>query len=175
MIKGDKIKLRPAILNDKIKVFDWLTNSNLTKEMMGPPNFPEAKIPTWDEFNNDYLDHYFDGSEPLKGRCFIILEEGNEVGQINYNAIDNETNNTDLDIWLRDLKYTGRGIGTEAIVLLCKYLNEVFGCKQIMMSPSKRNKNAIKSYERAGFKMTDNQLDESEKDYYDNIVMIKNI
>lgn len=173
LIIGDKIKIRPATLRDKRKVFDWLTNSNLTKEMMGLPNFPDAKIPTWDEFDNDYHDYYFDGSAPLSGRCFIIIEEGNEVGQINYNAIDTETNMTDLDIWLRDLKYTGRGIGTEAILLLCKYLNEEFGCKQIVTSPSKRNIIAIKSYERAGFKMTDIQLDESEKDYDDNVVMIK--
>ena len=173
MIIGDKIQIRPATLQDKRKVFDWLTNSNLTKEMMGLPNFPDAQIPTWDEFDNDYLDHYFDGSAPLKGRCFIIIEEGNEVGQINYNTIDNETNNTDLDIWLSDIKHTGRGIGTEAIQLLCNYLFKEFGCKQIAMAPSKRNKNAIKSYEKAGFEMTDKQLDESEKDYEDNVVMIK--
>jgi len=175
LIPGNRIQIKPATLNDKRKVFDWLTNSNLTKEMMGLPNFPDAKIPTWNEFDTDYLDHYFDGSAPLKGRCFIIVEEGNEVGQINYNAIDNETNSTDLDIWLSDKKFTGRGIGTEAILLLCNFLYAEFGCKQIVMSPSKRNKNAIKSYEKAGFKMTDKPLDESEKDCDDNVVMIKNM
>jgi RimJ/RimL family protein N-acetyltransferase len=169
----EKIIIRPATLNDKIKVFEWLTNSNLTKEMMGLPDYPDAKIPSWEEFDNDYLNHYFDGSAPSKGRCYIIIEEGNEVGQINYNAIDNVKKVTDLDIWLSDLKYTGRGIGTEAIKLLCDYLNEEFGCEQIVMSPSKRNKYAIKSYEKAGFVMTDIQLDESEKDYEDNVVLIK--
>ncbi len=116
LIIGEKIKIRPADINDKRKVFEWLTNSNLTKEMMGHPNYPDAKIPTWIEFDKDYLDYYFDGSIPLKGRCFIILEGENEVGQINYNAIDDEKKSTDLDIWLSDLKYTGRGIGTEAII-----------------------------------------------------------
>lgn len=172
-IFGEKIKLRPATPQDKRKVFDWLTNSNLTKEMMGLPNFPDSKIPTWDEFDNDYLDHYFDASPPLKGRCFIISEKENEVGQINYNAIDKVKKCTDLDIWLSDIKYTGRGIGTEAILLLCQYLNERFDCEQFIMSPSKRNKNAIKSYQKAGFVMTDIELDESEMDYDDNVVMIK--
>jgi len=32
LIFGEKIKLRPAAPQDKRKVFDWLTNSNLTKE-----------------------------------------------------------------------------------------------------------------------------------------------
>lgn len=173
LIIGEKIKIRPATINDKRKIFEWLTNSNITKEMMGLPYYPDAIIPTWDEFDKDYIDSYFDGSNPLKGRCFIILEEGNEVGQINYNAIDKVKKCTDLDIWLSDLKYTGRGIGTEAILLLSGYLKKRFDCEQIIMSPSKRNKNAIKSYEKAGFVTTDIELYESEKDYNDNIVMIK--
>ena len=140
LIISETIKIRPATINDKRKVFEWLTNSNLTKEMMGLPYYPDAIIPTWEEFDNDYFDFYFDGSSPFKGRCFIILNEGKAVGQINYNAIDNIKKCTDLDIWLSDLKYTGRGIGTEAIILLCGYLNERFDCEQIIMSPSKRNK-----------------------------------
>ena len=175
LLVGERIKIRPTTLHDKRKVFEWLTNSNLTKEMMGLPNYPDAKIPTWDEFDNDYTDHYFNGSDPMNGQCFIILEMENEVGQINYNAIDNVKKVTDLDIWLSDKKHTGRGIGTEAIKLLCEYLYEKFGCEQIVMSPSKRNKKAIKSYEKAGFIMTDIELDESEKDYEDNVVLIKNM
>lgn len=172
---GDKIKIRPATMHDKTKIFDWLTNSNLTSSMMGFPDYPDAKIPTWDEFDKDYLNHYFDGSAPLKGRCFIIIEEEIEVGQINYNPIDIDKKMTSLDIWLSDKKYTGRGIGTEAIILLCKYLNEQFGCEKIVMCPSKRNKNAIKSYTKAGFVITNIECDELAKDYSDNIVMIKNV
>ena len=175
LIIGEKIKIRPATINDKRKVFEWLTNSNLTKEMMGLPYYPDAKIQTWEEFDKDYFDSYFDGSAPLKGRCFIIMEEEIEVGQINYNTIDNVKKCTDLDIWLSDSKYTGRGIGTEAILLLCGYLYKQFDCQQIIISPSKRNKNAIKSYEKAGFVITDIELDETEKDYNDNIVMLKNM
>jgi RimJ/RimL family protein N-acetyltransferase len=170
---GHRIKIRPATLSDKRNVFEWLTNSNLTKEMMGPPNYPDSKIPTWDEFNNDYADHYFDGSDPMNGQCFIIQFEGYDVGQINYNKIDNVKKVTDLDIWLCDLKYTGKGIGTAAIKVMCECLAERFGCEQIVISPSKRNKNAIKSYEKAGFVMTDIELDESDRDYEDNVVLIK--
>lgn len=170
---ADMIEIRPSTLNDKRKVFGWLTNSNLTKEMMGPPNYPDAKIPTWNEFDKDYPDYYFDGSYPLKGRCFIIVEDENEAGQINYNSIDVKEKSADLDIWLSDKKYTGKGIGTKAIHILCEYLHEKFDCEQVMMSPSKRNLNAINAYKKAGFVMTDIELDESEKDYDDNVVMIK--
>ncbi len=152
--ESDSIKLRPANLHDKRKVFEWLTNSNLTKEMMGPPN-------------------YFDGSNPMKGQCFIIEVAGCNVGQINHNAIDCIKNTTDLDIWLSDKKHTGKGIGTEAIQLMCEYLRERYGCKQILISPSKRNKNAIRAYEKAGFVLTDIVLEESQMDYTDNVVLVK--
>lgn len=171
--ESDSIKLRPANLHDKRKVFEWLTNSNLTKEMMGPPNYPDSRIPTWDEFDNDYTDHYFDGSNPMKGQCFIIEVAGCNVGQINHNAIDCIKNTTDLDIWLSDKKHTGKGIGTEAIQLMCEYLRERYGCKQILISPSKRNKNAIRAYEKAGFVLTDIVLEESQMDYTDNVVLVK--
>lgn len=173
LLHRDNIRIRPATLSDKRKIFNWLTNSDLTKEMMGPPNYPDSKIPTWDEFDNDYADHYFTGSDLMKGQCFIILYKENEVGQINYNSINQIKKVADLDIWLSDKKYIGKGIGTEAIKLLCDYLYRKYNCEQIIMSPSKRNKNAIKAYEKAGFVMTDIELDESEKDYDDNVVLIK--
>ena len=175
LLISEKIELRPASIEDKRNVFDWLTRSNLTKEMLGEPNYPDADIPTWNEFDNDYLDHYFNDSAPLEGRSFIIIEKGCEVGHINYNPIDSLQKTTDLDIWLRDIKYTGRGIGTEAIKLLSDYLYKTFGCEQIMIAPSKRNKNAIKSYKKAGFIITDVELDESEKDYDDTVVLIKSM
>ncbi len=173
LLRGEKIELRPAVLQDKWKVFDWLTNSNLTKEMLGPPNYPDATIPGWNEFTGDYRDHFFDGSDPINGRCFIIMAGDLEVGQINYNEIDIDNQSTYLDIWLSDRKYTGRGIGTQAILLLCDYLNAQFNCKSIMLAPSGRNINAIKAYAKAGFVMSDIELDETEKDYDDIVVLIK--
>jgi RimJ/RimL family protein N-acetyltransferase len=172
---GENVKLRPAIILDREKVFQWLTNSNLTKEMIGPPNFPDHKIPIWDEFINDYYDFYFDGSQPLKGQCFIILQNEQEIGQINHNKIDLVDKSADIDIWLSDRVNAGKGFGTEAIKIMCNYLNKKFGCKKIIMAPSKRNTRAIKSYEKAGFVLSDEKPDPSEADYKDTVILIKTI
>ncbi len=173
LLIGDRVRLRPATIQDRKNIFQWLTNSNLTKEMMGPPNFPDSNIPTWKEFINDYLKFYFDGSQPKKGQCFIIEQNRKEIGQINHNKIDTFTNSTDLDIWLSDSKYTGKGYGTEAIKIICNYLNKKFGCKKIIISPSKRNVKAIKSYKKAGFVLTDRLPEKSEMDYVDNVILEK--
>lgn len=172
-LKGDKVNLRPATPGDREDIFQWLTNSNLTRDMLGPPDFPDSSIPSREEFLIDYSEHYFSGDEPLRGQCFIIELEGNAIGQINHNRIDAVTGSTDLDIWLSDRGYTGKGYGTEAITLLCNYLNREYGCRKIRISPSARNLRAIKAYEKAGFEMTDEVPDESERDYIDNVVLVK--
>ena len=152
LLTGERIMLRFATPGDKKKIFDWLTNSNLTSEMLGPPHFPDSPVPTWKEFSGDYHDYYFDGTQPLNGHCFIIVHKGQEIGQIYYNSIDSESNSTELDIWLADKRFTGQGFGPEAIKILCNYLDKQFGCKRFYLQPSLRNQNAIKAYKKAGFR-----------------------
>jgi len=173
LLTTEILTIRPANLQDKEKIFTWLTHSNLTSEMLGPPNFPDIPIPTWDEFDNDYLDFYFDGSQPLKGQCFILIHHEEEIGQINYNEIDTSSKSTEIDIWLADRKFTGKGLGTIAIKTLCNYLDKYLDCKTIYIAPSRRNSNAIKSYKKAGFVETEIRPDNFIADYEDTVLMIR--
>lgn len=168
----EKVTIRPSTIKEKKKIFNWLTNSNVTKEMLGPPKFPDNPVPTWEEFDEDYLDYYFDGTNPKAGRCFIILSNQIEVGQINYNPINEKTKTTEIDIWLSDKKFMGKGIGTTAIKLLSHHLFKNLGCKKIIIQPSARNINAIKAYKKAGF-IEQTQIPKGfELDYYDSVFMI---
>lgn len=166
-----KVTIQPTTLQDKRKVFDWLAHSNLTSEMLGPPKFPDNPAPSWEEFQKDYVDHYFDGSNPEAGRCFLILCDDTEVGQINYNPIDKQTHTTELDIWLAERKYAGRGIGTTAIKLLCKHLFEELDCREIVIQPSARNAHAIRAYLKAGFVIQSEVPPGFVLDYHDSTVM----
>lgn len=169
-----KIRLRPAGPEDKVKIFNWLTKSDLTREMLGPPKFPDAPIPTWEDFSSDYTDHYFDDAQPWLGRCFIIEYQYTEIGQINYNQIDRIEKSTEIDIWLADSRYAGKGWGIEAVRIFCNYLHQTLGCEKIYIAPSKRNTRAIKAYKKAGFSETRNLPHNFIPDYSDSIVLIKN-
>jgi len=142
--------------------------------MLGEPNFPDSPIPSWEEFDEDYLDYYFDGTKPKEGRCFIILNDDVELGQINYNPINDKTKTTEIDIWLSDKKHTRQGIGTKAINLLSKHLFKNFGCKKIVIQPSARNKIAIKAYRKAGFIEQSQIPKDFELDYFDSVFMVLN-
>ncbi len=178
--KQPDVTLRPAVESDRRKVWEWLARSDVTPSMMGPPDYPDHPIPSWDEFCSDYLPHYFDDSEPLSGRCFIILADGWDVGVVCYNAIDKEGRETELDIWLGAEAYCGKGYGTAALEALCARLYEACGVEEFIIRPSGRNHRAIGAYKKAGFEpfplSPGDQIRRfGEGDYEDAVVLLKRL
>jgi hypothetical protein len=102
-IQGRHVTLRPASPEDEQAIFDWLFRSDITPAILGPPLYPERPIPPPDEPGLGYDPHYFDGSAPELGRCFLILFDGEPVGQVSYNDIHEREGRkrVELDIWLR--------------------------------------------------------------------------
>ncbi len=175
-----KVTLRKARLSDKRRIFEWLSNSNLTKSMMGPPLYPELKPPNWNEFKKDYTNDFFKDKRGNTGRCFIIETNGIEVGTIGYDLINRKRKWVILDIWLKDEKYCGHGYGTDALIALCLFLNMTENILYFYISPSSRNKRAIKSYKKAGFNEMKMDRAYAKKkfcidvfDYPDNVIMRK--
>lgn len=181
IISETQIKLRPAKISDRRKIYLWLTKSDLTPSMMGAPNYPDTQIPTWKEFCQDYNISFFNSSGNKKGRNFIILSNSTEVGTVGYDLFDKNKRRVILDIWLRAEKYCGLGYGSDALITLCNYLHRKYGIKDFYISPSSRNKRAIAAYSKSGFKKIQMSRSEAKKefgmdifDYSDNIVMKKN-
>jgi RimJ/RimL family protein N-acetyltransferase len=146
-----QLTIRFATVDDRRTVYEWATHSDLTSSMMGPPAYPDAPVPTWEEFCSDYQSHFFDGSQPNIGRSFIIDVDGKPVGHINYDRMDELQSFAELDIWMRDSSCCGHGWGTQAIMALCEHLHSTFAVNEFILRPSARNVRAIRSYERAGF------------------------
>ncbi len=178
MLPGTRTVLREATEADRRIIYDWLAHSDVTPSLMGPPVFPEHPIPTWEEFCDDYLPHYFDGSKPHDGRCFIIVVEGCDVGVVCYNAI-RESGTTDVDIWLRSEADCGRGIGSDALTTITDYLNREFSVATVAVSPSARNARAMAAYRKAGFHLLAPEqysmyITTEQMEYEDNVVLVKN-
>ena len=180
-ICGDKVELRPARKSDRKKIFYWLTQSDLTSSVMGPPHYPDHPIPSWDEFCKDYTDSFFNSTGDGKGRNYIITAGGEEIGTIGYDLLDKKKNRVLLDIWMRAEEYCGHGYGSDALKTLSSYINRIFGITNIIISPSARNKRAIAAYRKAGFKYVSViTKEEQEKEFGlsefdDNVIMIKKL
>ncbi len=182
LLAGRMVTLRPAKAEDKRSIYRWLACSDLSAMMSGPPVYPERPVPTWEEFCADYAQHYFDDSAPLLGRCFVIVVDGADVGQINYNDIEelHGSRRVELDIWLRSQADCGKGYGPDALRTLCRYLSDRFGVREFMVQPSARNPTAIHAYEKAGFTRLPLSPESARAewgplDYVDSVIMVKRV
>jgi len=152
MIAGHQITIVPSKPEDKRKVYEWLCFSETTRSHMGPPDFEDSPIPTWEEYCEDFQDYYFDGSKPDDGQLWIIKNEDQEIGAICYSSFHLKGKSAELDIWIKAEEYCGRGFGSEAIKFFCDYLMKNHRMERFIIRPSNRNVRAVKAYEKAGFK-----------------------
>jgi diamine N-acetyltransferase len=152
---GSKITLRRATLADRPRVYEWLTCSDLTAGVMGPPLFADHPIPSFEQFCEDYEPHFFDGSRPFDGRGLVIRAAGADIGFLSYSQINLFKDVVEIDLWLAGRRLCGQGYGSEALALACDWLQDGFGVNRFLVRPSRRNVHALRAMRRAGFRETD--------------------
>jgi len=158
MIKGKKVNLIPATLEDRQSIYEWCFQSETTKYHAGPPDFPNNPIPTYEEFyasdDGGYTEYYFTGARPGDGRGFLIVAGEEAIGFISYCAFHLKPAIAEFDIWMKAESYCGSGFGVDALTALGDYLNREMGISEIIIAPSGKNIRAVRAYEKAGFEKT---------------------
>ena len=152
---GFKISLARATLGDRPRVYEWMAHSDLTERTMGPPVFSEHPVPTYEEFCERFLPHYFDGTRPFDGRGFMIRAGGADIGFLSHGPISLFKDVTELDLWLKSRDVAGKGFGSDALQTACDWLQASFGVNRFLLRPSRRNVHALRAVRRAGFRETD--------------------
>jgi RimJ/RimL family protein N-acetyltransferase len=152
IIRGEKVILRPMTVDEVPLLYQWATQSEAAPfwygEMVGEP------VPTYEQFGREFPDYYFDSSQPEKGRSFAILIENRPIGEINYNEINRENNSVDLDIIIAEDSDKNKGLGTDALMTLARYLFQEMNIELCWLETITRNPRAIRAYEKARFKKT---------------------
>jgi RimJ/RimL family protein N-acetyltransferase len=151
---GARVSIRRAYLADRPRVYEWLVQSDLSDNLFGPL-FPEREVPTLDQFASDFVNAYFDGTRPYSGRMFMIALGGDDIGCMSHGPIDLQNDVVELDVWLSERRLSGRGIGSEALVVLADWLQANYGVNRFLVRPSRRNVRALRAVRRAGFRETD--------------------
>jgi len=116
--------------------------------------FYGEEIPTYQEFLEDWRPHYFDGSQPTRGRCYTILADSvTPIGVVSYNDFDAEGKRVTFDIVIGEREYLGRGYGSDALGTLVRYVFEVFSSlERAIIGAHPENARAIRAYGKAGFR-----------------------
>jgi aminoglycoside 6'-N-acetyltransferase len=82
----------------------------------------------------------------------VIEVEGAVVGMIQFSEeLEPRYRHASIDMFL-DPSFHGRGVGTEALRQLVRYLIDERGHHRLTIDPAADNAAAIRSYEKAGFR-----------------------
>lgn len=98
----------------------------------------------------DEENHFF-GNEPGKSKYLLIQYQGEIVGTISHTHHDGKIESFELDMWLRSVKFVGKGIGSTAMKMLIDSLVQQYGIKTFLIRPWYKNSRAVKAYEKCGF------------------------
>lgn len=142
-IEGATVSFRPIEERDLPDLLRWLADPEVV-EFFGdrPASLDAARR------------HYM---EPDVDPCwrFVIEYEGRSIGEIQYahQYLGEEYEwSAGVDIFIGEPDARGRGLGTEAMRTMLRYLFEVKRCHRVTIDPEVANGRAIRSYEKAGFR-----------------------
>lgn len=118
---------------------------------------PEV-VQFWDVAPDDveeYREELF-GRDTVPVWKFIIEWQGRGVGEIDYHHLYADTDylwSAGIDIFIGEPWARDRGVGTEAVRTMLKYLFEVKRVHRVTIDPEVGNARAIRSYQKAGFRL----------------------
>lgn len=103
----------------------------------------------------------------------IFTKEGRGIGSVFLKDIDKRNKKAEFGIFIGEEEAQGKGYGSEAAGLMIKYGFQELGLHKIILRVFAFNKNAIKSYENAGFVQEGYLKDEVyvENTFYDIVLM----
>jgi aminoglycoside 6'-N-acetyltransferase len=144
-IEGQRLSLRPVEERDLVLIQRWLAEPEVLY-------WWDTQLEDIDAVREEFLEP--DRHQPLWR--YLIEEGGRSVGFVQWAHayFDPEYAHTaSIDIFIGEPDARDRGLGTEAVRTLLAYLFEVRGVHRVTIDPETRNGRAIRSYQKAGFRL----------------------
>lgn len=150
MITGENLFIRRLEKNDLPNVLEWVNDPELfiTMGIWGPR--------TENEQNDWYESISRSKTNIIFALCIKTSKE--HIGNVSLFDIDNKNRNGGLTIFIGDKINQGKGFGSEAIELLCRYGFYYLNLHKIYCKTD--NEIASKMYTRLGFKLEGTQREQ---------------
>jgi aminoglycoside 6'-N-acetyltransferase len=137
VIRGERIVLRPAVLDD-VPMLAAMAAEPAIARWWG-----ETGEAVWRRRFTDEVDD---------AHRYVIERDGHPIGFAQwYEEDDPEYRSAGLDLFIAEGEQ-GQGTGVEVVRLLARWLIEVRGHHRLVIDPAADNVRAIRCYERAGFR-----------------------
>jgi RimJ/RimL family protein N-acetyltransferase len=145
----------------------WLRDYEVIRSM----NLPSY----WEPVAFETVKRYVEGqiASPTD-QFFALYEKESErfIGTLRAAYIDWRTRETSLGILIGPREMWGRGLGSDAIRMLCRYLFDRVGLRRIEAGLMGSNQGMLRVFERCGFKLEGRQRNKDltrEGDYVDHL------
>ena len=139
----NEVTIRPITYDDTENIIKWRNSEYVNSRFIDRRLFTKESHEAW-------LKNYVEAG---KAAQFIILLDGEAVGSVYLRDIDADKKEAEYGIFIGEESARGKGVGTKSAKLILKYAFEELGLKTVFLRVIKDNKGAIRSYEKAGFKL----------------------
>jgi RimJ/RimL family protein N-acetyltransferase len=145
----NQIRLREVRESDLPLLFEWINDrdTRILSSPFRPVNWLQHK--KW--MSEILLDK--------KNIFFIISLDEAPIGAINVTSISADNKSAEFSIRIGDPHQRGQGYGTTAVKLLTDFCWKDLGLHRLSLSVLSDNLSAIRSYEKAGFKIEGQLVD----------------
>lgn len=147
-IESENLLFRPIVYDDTDMVLKWRNSDAVNR------NFLYRKEVT----REDHIDWLNNKVATGKVKQFVIIEKTGlkPIGSVYFRDIEEDIRQAQYGIFIGEADARGKGYGSETAVRMVKYFFEEMKYDKLYLKALARNTTAIKSYERAGFKIDEN-------------------
>ena len=142
-IQGQQIYLRPITVQDTELVVGWRNQEQVVR------NFIYRKPVTIDDHMSWIENKVATGHVHQFVVC--LCDDDTPVGSVYLQKFEEENRKAESGVFLGNADIKGKGIGTEAVMLLVKYGFDVLGLHKIVARVLAYNSASIRLHEKAGY------------------------
>ena len=138
------VKIRPMTEADTANIVRWRNTPSVYEHFI-------YRTPLTEEAHLNWLHNRVETGDVAQ---FIIVdtESGEDVGSVYLRDIDNDNKKCEYGIFIGEDSCRGKGIGSAAARLALRYAFEELKMNRVFLRVFADNKQAVRSYEKAGFK-----------------------
>jgi RimJ/RimL family protein N-acetyltransferase len=160
-----KVRLRPLLESDATECWAWFNDPDVrrTLALRGRPNTEAISRA------------FIHNLDPRRDQVFAIMtrEDDVYVGNCGLHEIHPVDRYAMLGLVIGRKDYWGKGLGTEAVRLLCRYAFDELNLHRVALSTYAINERGVRLYTRVGFKIEGRKREQAfiEGRYVDEVLM----